>query len=160
MAYLSLGDRQKAAFFVEQAVHRLNPKGPLGIRAGRALERINFPPLDTAGISDGIEGGSGEPFGSARQEFRTGDERVVWWGRLAGRYLPYRDRIRVRFTDPSGAVAQQKKVERARRPYVRSTLELDGDLARRHGIWRVEALMDGIPIDERTFRLTPALPHP
>jgi len=160
MAYLSLGDRQKAAFFVEQAVHRLNPKGPLGIRAGRALERINFPPLDTAGISDGIEGGSGEPFGSARQEFRTGDERVVWWGRLAGRYLPYRDRIRVRFTDPSGAVAQQKKVERARRPYVRSTLELDGDLARRHGIWRVEALMDGIPIDERTFRLAPALPHP
>jgi hypothetical protein len=71
-----------------------------------------------------------------------------------------RDQIRVRFTDPSGAVAQEQTVEKARKPYVRSTLELDDGNAGRHGIWRVEALLDDRPIDRRTFRLTPAPPEP
>jgi hypothetical protein len=62
----------------------------------------------------------------------------------------------VRFTDPSGAIAQEQKADKARKPYVRSTLKLDGDVASRHGIWRVEALLDDRPIDERTFRLAPA----
>ncbi len=88
-------------------------------------------------------------------EFRSGDARVVWWGRITERYLPVRDQIQVRFTDPSGAIAQEQSAETARRPYVRSNLELSGEIAGRHGIWRVEALLDDRPIDSRTFRLTP-----
>ena len=157
MAYLSLGDRYKATFFLEQAIHRFNQEGPLSGRARRELERLTFPPIEAAGISDGIEADDGPRFGSAREEFRSGDAQVVWWGRIAERYLPLRDRIQVRFTDPSGAVAQEQTVEKTRKPYVRSTLKLDGDIAGRHGIWRVEALLDDRPIDDRTFRLTPAL---
>jgi len=157
MAYLSLGDRYKATFFLEQALHRFNQEGPLSSRARRQLERLHFPPIESAGISDGIDADDGPRFGSARQGFRSGDAQVVWWGRIAERYLPLRDQIQVRFTDPSGAVAQQQTVEKARKPYVRSTLKLDGDLAERHGIWRVEALLDERCIDDRTFRLTPAL---
>jgi predicted Zn-dependent protease len=157
MAYLTLGNRQKATFFLEQAIHRFTQEGPLSSRARRDLERLSFPPVQSAGISDGIKVDDGPPFGSARKEFRSGDTQVVWWGRIGERYLPLRDRIRVRFTDPSGVVAQEETVEKKRKPYVRSTLELDGDIAGRHGIWRVEALLDDLPIDERTFRLTPAL---
>jgi predicted Zn-dependent protease len=157
MAYLSLGDRHKATFYLEQAIHRFSGEGPLTARAQREIERLTFPPIDAAGIADGIEAGDGEArFGSPRGEFRSGDAQVVWWGRIADRYLPLRDQIQVRFTDPSGAVAQEQAVEVARKPYVRSALELDGGVAGRHGIWRVEALLDGRPIDRRTFRLAPA----
>jgi len=155
MAYLTLGDRYKATFFLEQAMRRFTQEGPLSSRARREIERLHFPPIESAGISDGNEAGDRPRFGSAREEFRTGDPQVVWWGRVDERYLPMRDRIRVRFTDPSGAVAQEQTVEKTRRPYVRSTLKLDGEIAQRHGIWRVEALLDDRPIDERTFRLAP-----
>ena len=57
--------------------------------------------------------------------------------------------------DPSGAVAQELGVEKTRKPYVRSTLKLDAEIAGRYGIWRVEALLDDRPVDDRTFRLTP-----
>ena len=156
MAYLSLGNRYKATFFLEQAIHRFNQEGPLSSRARREIERLTFPTVDEAGISDGIEAGDRPRFGSAREEFRSDDAQVVWWGRIAERYLPLRDRIQVRFTDPSGAVAQQQSVEKTRKPYVRSTLKLDADIAGRYGIWRVEALLDDRPIDDRTFRLTHA----
>jgi predicted Zn-dependent protease len=157
MAYLSLGDRYKATFFLEQAIHRFNQEGPLSSRARREIERLTFPPIEAAGISDGIETDDGPRFGSAREEFRSGDSQVVWWARIADRYLPLRDRIQVRFWEPGGAVAQEQTVEKTRRPYVRSTLKLDGNVAGRHGIWRVEALLDDRPIDDRTFRLAPAL---
>jgi hypothetical protein len=152
-----LGDCYKATFFLEQALHRFNQEGPLSSRARRQLERLHFPPIESAGISDGIDADDGPRFGSARQEFWSGDAQVVWWGRIAERYLPLRDQIQVRFTDPSGAVAQQQAVEKTRKPYVRSTLKLDGNLVERHGIWRVEALLDERCIDDRTFRFTPAL---
>jgi predicted Zn-dependent protease len=161
MAYLSLGDRHKATFYLEQAVHRFGGEGPLPARARREIERLTFPPVDAAGIADGIEGHGGTAhFGSPRVEFQSGDPRVVWWGRIAERYLPMRTQIRVRFTDPSGAVVQEQGAEKARKPYVHSTLELEGSVAGRHGIWRVEALLDDRLIDRRTFRLTPALPEP
>ncbi len=156
MAYLSLEDRYKATFFLEQAIHRFNQEGPLSSRARRELERLTFPPIESAGISDGIEVGDGPRFGTAREEFRSGDAQVVWWGRIAERYLMLRNRIQVRFTDPSGAVAQEQTTEKARKPYVRSTLKLEGEIAARYGIWRVEALLDDRLIDERTFRLAPA----
>ena len=157
MAYLSLEDRHKATFYLEQAIRRFGGEGPLSIKARREIERLTFPPIDAAGIADGIEADDETArFGAPRQEFRDGDARVVWWCRIASRYLPVRDQIRVRFTDPSGAVAQEQTVEKARKPYVRSTLELDDGYPGRHGIWRVEALLDDRPIDRRTFRLTPA----
>jgi tetratricopeptide (TPR) repeat protein len=156
MAYLSLGDRQKATFYLEQAVDRFAGEGPLPARARRQIERLTFPPVDEAGIADGIGADFGEAhFGSPRVELRSGASRVVWWARISERYLPVRGQIEVRFTDPSGRVAQQSRAEAARRPYVCSTLELSGDLAGRHGIWRVEALLDEQPIDRRTFRLAP-----
>jgi predicted Zn-dependent protease len=158
MAYLSLEDPYKATFFLEQAIHRFTQEGPLSSRARRVLERLTFPPIESAGISDGIELADGPRFGTAREEFRSGDAQVVWWGRVAERYLMLRERIQVRFTDPSGAVAQEQTAEKTRKPYVRSTLKLEGDVASRHGIWRVEVLLDERPIDERTFRLAPAIP--
>jgi hypothetical protein len=68
-----------------------------------------------------------------------------------------RKKVQVRFTDPSGAVVQEQATQKTRKPYVLSTLKLEGEIANRHGIWRVEALLDDRLIDERTFRLTPAL---
>jgi predicted Zn-dependent protease len=161
MAYLSLGNRHRATFYLEQALHRFTGEGPLTARARREIERLTFPPIDTAGIADGIgvDDETGR-FGSPREEFRTGDAQVVWWGRIATRYVPLRDRIQVRFTDPSGAIVQEQIAETAHKPYVCSTLELHGGIARRHGIWRVEALLDDRPVDRRTFRLTPSLPAP
>jgi predicted Zn-dependent protease len=156
MAYLSLDDRHKATFYLEQAIHRFAGEGPLTARARRQIERLTFPPIDAAGIADGVEvDGETGYFGSPREEFRSGDAQVVWWGEISQRYLPLRDQIRVRFTDPSGAVVQERAVEKARKPYACSTLELGAGVADRHGIWRVEALLDDRPIDRRTFRLTP-----
>jgi len=160
MAYLSLGDHQNAVFYLEQAIARsIKKDGRLATLARREVERLTFPPIETAGIADGIQTDDETArFGSARVEFQSGDAEVVWWGRVADRYLSLRDQIQVRFTDPSGAIAQQQTVEKERKPYVSSTLELDGEFAGRHGIWCVEALLDERPINRRTFRLTPTLP--
>jgi len=156
MAYLSLDDRHKATFYLEQAIHRFAGEGPLTARARRQIERLTFPPIGDAGIADGVDVDSeAGHFGSPREEFRSGDAQVVWWGRISQRYLPVREQIRVRFTDPSGGVVQERDVEKARKPYACSTLELGAGVADRHGIWRVEALLDDRPIDRRTFRLTP-----
>ena len=156
MAYLSLGDRHKATFYLEQALHRFVREGPMSARARREIERLTFPPIAEGGIADGIDADPGAArFGAPRVEFGSGDSQVVWWGRVAERYLPVRDQIQVRFTDPSGAIAQEQSAETTRRPYVRSTLELSSGIAGKHGIWRVEALLEDRPIDSRTFRLTP-----
>jgi hypothetical protein len=158
MAYLSLENRHQATFYLEQAIDRFSGEGPLTSRARREVERLTFPPLDEAGIADGIESeADAARFGAPRVEFGGDDAQVVWWGRVADRYRPVRKRIQVRFTDPTGVVAQEQDVEMARKSYVRSTLKLDGAIAGRHGIWRVEALLDDRPIDRRTFRLTPPL---
>lgn len=161
MAHSSLGDRHKATFFLEQALRRFAREGPLPAKARREIERLTFPPIDEAGIADGIaaDPGAGR-FGAPRDEFRSGDAQVVWWGRVTERYVPMREEIQVRFTDPSGAIAQEQSAEAKRRPYVRSTLELTRELAGRHGIWRVEALLDDRPIDRRTFRLAPPVLSP
>ncbi len=158
MAYLTLGSRHQATFYLEQAIDRFSGEGPLPSRARREVERLTFPPIEEAGIADGVESDDDAArFGSPRVEFRDDDARVVWWGRVADRYRDSRKRIRVRFTDPSGVVAQEQAVELARKHHVHSTLKLDGAISGSHGIWRVEALLDDRPIDRQTFRLAPPL---
>jgi predicted Zn-dependent protease len=156
LAYKSLGDRVNATFYLEQALRRFEPGGALQRRAAREIDRLTFPVITSAGVADGsTSAGADTVAGHSRDEFRSGEPRAVWWARVGARYQGRRGAIVVRWTDPGGAVVQAEAVERRRRPYVTSTLSLAGERAQRHGIWRVDALLDGDLLDRRTFRLAP-----
>ena len=156
-AYKLLGDRINAVFYFEQAARRFEPDGSGQKRALMQVERLTFPVIRDAGITD--RAGAARPetlTTSPVEEFQAGAREAVWWGRVEGRYIPGRDDIVVRFTDPAGRVVQEEPVETLRRPHVAARYSL---VAARPGIWRVEALYQDDVIDRRTFRVLPA-PRP
>jgi predicted Zn-dependent protease len=155
LAYKALGDRVNATFYLEQALRRFEPGGALQHRAALEIDRLTFPVITSAGLADGSsEAGADTVAGHSREEFRSGEPRAVWWARVGSRYQGRRGDIVVRWTDPHGAVVQEEAADPRRRPHVTSSLAL-AESAGRHGIWRVEALLDGDLVDRRTFRLTP-----
>ena len=83
---------------------------------------------------------------------------MVWWAWISPSYADRREELTVRWIDPSGRVVAETPARKLRRPNAGATLELDSDITRRLGIWRVEALLDGEPVDRRTFRMVPAQP--
>jgi len=154
-SYKALGDRVNATFYLEQALRRFEPGGALQRRAAAEIERLTFPIVAQAGLADGQDSpGADTPAGHSQDAFRLADPQVVWWAEVASRWAHLRERIEVRWTDPAGRVAQEEPVESPSRPFVRSSLALDGERAQ-PGLWRVEALLDGDPVDQRSFRLAP-----
>ena len=94
--------------------------------------------------------------GLSRSEFQRGDPQAVWWAQIDKRYAADRERIRVRWLSPDGAIAQEAEAESHGRREVVAAFPLPGDDAPL-GIWRIEATLDDHIIDRRTFRLVPAL---
>lgn len=159
LAYYRLGDackklgrRHDATYYYEQAVRRFKPGGKLQARAQLAIQTLSYPPLTAAGLADGRKDGGGVA-GAEREAFTAADPEVVWWGRLDKRYDRLRQRVRVRWFDPSGAQVQEGPAESLPKSHLGARLALEGPLRERLGVWRVEAVLEGQVIDERRFRL-------
>ncbi len=153
-----LGERQRAVFWLEQAMRRFGPGSAQQKKAAFETEKLTFRPIEEAGIADGRDDAddADTTAGVAREQFGAGDDEAVWWGRLGARYLDSETtkKMFVRWLDPSGAVFTATKVER-HRPYITARLPLDARARSLPGRWRLEVDFDGDVIDRRAFVLAP-----
>jgi predicted Zn-dependent protease len=152
-AFDAAGDRVQAVYYLEHALRRFSTGGALQKRAQVELRELTFPFFAAAGIADGSDAPDAEtPGGRARARFSAGDARVVWWGVVAPRWVPYRERIVVRWLDPDGRLVQEERARPGRKPELRAELALDPGRARA-GVWRVEPVLEGSVVDRLTFRV-------
>ena len=159
LAHRALGNSVQATFFLEQAARRFAGHGNLPRRAREAVRRMIFPVVGNAGIADGARTAAADtPAGRSRQLFDERNDRVVWWAWIEQDYVDRRTEITVRWTDPSGTIVQEEPAGELQRPRVSAELALSPDRLSRHGIWRVEARLDGDVVDRRTFRIVPGEP--
>jgi Flp pilus assembly protein TadD len=148
------GDRVAATYYLDHALRRFSSGGALQKRAFVDLLQLTFPVFAASGIADGSSAPEADtPAGVSRTRFSAGDERVVWWGVVSPRWVGYRERIAVRWSDPAGRVVQEAPAEPRRKPTLAAELALAPDLARRRGAWRVEALLEGRVVDRQSFRI-------
>lgn len=158
IAARDLGERQRAVFWLEQAMRRFGPGSTQQKKAAFEAEKLTFRPIEDAGMADGMEDADDADTmaGVAREAFTAADAQAVWWGRLGARYLEAEtaEKIHVRWLDPSGAVHSDTKVER-HRPYITATLPFDAAVRSRPGAWSLEVDFDGDVIDRRSFTIAP-----
>lgn len=140
IAYRDRGDRHRAVFALEQAAQRGNPSGPLSTRARWEVVKLTFGVIVEAGFGDGTKGNSADtPAGAAVEQYRLGDEQLVWWGRVSGPLLSKRNDIRVRWRDPSGSILRESAAESAGRLHLISRMALPADA---EGEWLLEVVLD------------------
>jgi predicted Zn-dependent protease len=155
IAYQQLGQRQRAVYAFEQAMRRAGEGSVLQRRAAWEVEKLSFSIVREAGFADGDpEEKADTPVGFGRERFAERDRRMVWWARLGPHFVPYADRLRVRWIDPDGELRQDAKVAQLRKPFVSSTLER-GERGFAAGLWRAETLLDDAVIDTRTVPVGP-----
>ena len=144
-AYAGIGDRHRAAYYLEQSLLNLGETSAVRKRAEKELERVSFPVLLEAGLSDAFDG---QP-GRERSQFEPASE-VIWWARVSGHYLGERDEISVRWRSPAGVVEHEAAVEPLRRPYVAARFRPAAP-----GRWTLEARLEDHVIDRRPLSITP-----
>jgi predicted Zn-dependent protease len=158
LEYKALGDRQRAVYYLEQALRRFGPQSALRKQAEWEIVKLTFPVLSEAGLADGSEHEDADTVaGFSHEAFQPTDPRVVWWGRVNRRYLDETEKLRVRWRSPDGEIVHEGPVAQEHRVYVRAALELrelapEGAVI---GLWTVEALLEGDIVDRRTFPVQP-----
>jgi hypothetical protein len=140
-----LGNRSRAAFFLEQAAAS-KAGSSLYERAQLEIRLLEFPVLVRSGLGTTT---------SPEARFRRG-QSIDWWGELGKRYLERTPPLQVEWVAPDGQVAQR---EQARpREGGRVTASFAPDTLAPLGSWLVRVrLRDGV-VDQRHFHLDPALP--
>ena len=145
-AYAVLGDRHRAAYYLDQSVLHLRDDSAAGRAAQAALELLTFPVVGEGGVADQFEA----ELGLGTPQFTRG-ERVVWWARIGPRHAARRDEIQVRWTAPDGTVTQEEAAHGRGRLGVESQLALAA--ASPAGVWSVEARLEGAVVDRHRFEV-------
>ncbi|RIL05644.1 MAG: hypothetical protein DCC71_09650 [Proteobacteria bacterium] len=134
-AHRDAGDRRDAIFFTEQALWRTGARGVLRQQAERQLERLIFPVIAESGFGDErATPASGVP------RLPAGGAPIDWWARIGPHYVGVMEYLRVRWTDPSGAVVRDEKPKKSQRVYFGDRLET-GDSTPAPGEWKVDVLL-------------------
>jgi predicted Zn-dependent protease len=155
--YQKQGDRVNAVFYLEQAERRFEAGGLLQKQARERIDRLTFPLFVQFGTSDGSEPATPAektPRGAARDEFRVGSKRVIFWGELAPEWSERADDLAVVWIDPSGATLERNDAPERRGKLVSSEIAPPGGLAK-PGIWQVEVWLAGERTERTTFRVRP-----
>jgi predicted Zn-dependent protease len=154
LAYRQIGERHRAVYAFEQASLRAGPGNVLQRRADWEVEKLTFAIVPESGVVAGQPLDSDQrPVPQPGASFAAGTPSIGWWARLGTRFVPYGEKIRVRWLAPDGRVVQDEKAERPRRPYVGSVLEFDAGGASPPGTWTVEASIDDDVIDRQEFEV-------
>ena len=140
--YARLGDKPRAAFYLEQAVANFRPNTGARRRAEFELARLEFPILETSGLASH----DGE---TAATSFRRGDE-VIWWGVVSRRFYPMNPEFHVRWRGPGGASVFQETLRMSPGGHVVSQLHT-GEAA--PGTWHVEITVEDSVIETLEFEL-------
>jgi predicted Zn-dependent protease len=141
-AYARLGQRTRAAFYLEQAAAGFRPGSEGRTRAELELQRLAASVLDEGGLH-------GRNAGPEQDRFRAG-EPVEWWGQLSRSFVELNPEVTVRWIGPGPRVAFQETIRMS--PLGRLTSELPGDRAR-PGTWVVEVSAGDTAVDRRTFQV-------
>ncbi len=140
--YARLGQRTRAAFYLEQAAAGFRAGSPGRTRAELELQRLAAAVLDESGLH-------GRSAGPARDQFRSGDA-VEWWGQLSRSFIALNPEVTVRWIGPGPRVAFQETIRMS--PLGRLTSELPGESAR-PGRWVVEVSAGDTAVDHRAFQV-------
>jgi predicted Zn-dependent protease len=149
LAHARNGERHRAVFAFEQSILRAGAGSNLRERAEWEVSKLTFGVIRESGLADGRMGPDADtPVGASRERFPRGSPRLAWWARLGPRFVPYADRMKVRWIDPAGRVLQDAAADRLRKPYVASILELADTAA--PGDWNVEVRLQEDLIERRS----------
>ncbi len=140
--YARLGDRSRAAYFLEQAVVNFRPNTGARRRAEFELARLEFKMLEASGLA----ADAGE---SSSRVFRRG-ESVIWWGKVSERFYPMNPEFRVRWRGPGGESVFQENLRMSPSGQVASRLRT-GNAA--PGAWKVEVSVEDTVIETVDFEL-------
>ncbi|UCE85953.1 MAG: M48 family metalloprotease [Deltaproteobacteria bacterium] len=155
-AYRRQGDRQRASFYFEQALHRFGEGSARRAQAEWEIEKLTFPVLVAGGLR--AEAGDDDRemlAGHFQETFPNEAGRAVWWGRLGPRFARSAGDVRIRWRNPAGAVQAEGAPEILDRTMLRASLPIRGGAAAQPGRWQVEALLEGDVIDRREFTILP-----
>jgi tetratricopeptide (TPR) repeat protein len=154
LAYRQVGERHRAVYAFEQASLRAGPGNALQRRADWEVEKLTFAIVPESGLAEGDPLASdARPVPHPGASFAAGTPSIGWWARLGARFVPYSEKIRVRWKAPDGRVVQDEKAKRPRRPYVGSVLDFGAAGANPPGTWSVEASIDDDVIDSQRFEV-------
>lgn len=153
LAYRDRGDRHRAVYALEQAVHRGRNSGSLVVRARWEIVKLTFGVIAESGFADGNTDASSETPGGARIEepLASGDP-LAWWGRVSGPVLARKSEIIVRWRDPSGQTIREELADDAGRVYLTSRLEVPPGLP---GRWVAEVILDDVVVHRSNIYVVP-----
>jgi len=137
-----LGNKSRAAFYLEQAVSNFRPKTAARRRAEFELARLEFKLMDESGLADAR--GATES-----RQFARG-EPVSWWGEISKRFYPMNPEVQVRWLDPKGATVYSERIRMSPGGRFSATLQT-GNAAL--GTWRVEVRVEDSLIENYTFEI-------
>lgn len=139
--YARLGDRSRAAFYLEQAVANFRPNTGARRRAEFELARLEFPMLEESGLA--------KSNGSPATIFERG-QPVVWWGKVSNRFYPMNPEFRVRWRSPRGDPFFQESLRMSPGGQVASQLRT-GEAP--PGKWTIEITVEDSVIQTLEFEL-------
>jgi predicted Zn-dependent protease len=140
--YARLGNKTRAAFYLEQAVANFRPKTAARRRAELELARLEFKLLDESGLA----------VNATTTDVRAFDrgDLVSWWGTVSRKFYPTNPEFFVRWIDPRGATVYSERVRMSPGGHVTSTLHTANAAA---GKWRVEVRVEDTLIETEEFDL-------
>ncbi len=141
--YARLGDRSRAAFYLEQAVANFRPNTGARRRAEFELARLEFPILEASGLAAGGRKAASRSF--------TRGENVVWWGDVSPRFYPMNPLFLVRWRGPSGDSVFQQTLRMSPGGRVASELRTGESPP---GAWKVEISVEDLVIETLEFELS------
>ena len=135
-----LGNKSRAAFYLEQAVSNFRPKTAARRRAEFELARLEFNVLEESGLATS----------AGPTEVRAFDrgESVVWWGSVSRRFYPSNPEFQLRWIDPRGATVFNERVRMNPMGRVSSTLRTANAAA---GKWRLEVRVEDSLVESYDF---------
>jgi predicted Zn-dependent protease len=154
LAFKANEEHHRAVYAMEQALLRAGDRSELRRRIEWEIFKLTFARLEDAGFADGSDGeAAGTPVGVAVANFASDAGRFAWWARIGSRFEPYADKLRVRWIDPRGRVAQEDPADEAGRRIITSVLAFDDTGPREPGDWKVELLLNEERIALRSVRV-------
>lgn len=140
LAHSRLGNRTRAAFYLEQAAANFRPNSSSRRRAELELDLLSFPLL-TDSHMDGTPSGSGENGFAA-------SEPVIWRGRLSRRFMAVNPELKVSWLGPNGSETQTEVVRMNPLGHVSARLPGDPSAV---GSWSVEVFVGDSSVARHDF---------
>jgi predicted Zn-dependent protease len=137
-----LGNKSRAAFYLEQAVANFRPKTAARRRAEFELARLEFKLLDESGLA----GGAGV---TQSRQFNRGDP-ITWWGEISKRFYPMNPEFQVRWLDPKGAAVFSERIRMSPGGHFSATLRTANAAL---GTWHLEVRVEESLVENYEFEI-------